>query len=216
MALLTANGEGVTEGMLSLVSSGRSVAEVYLGSHVGESSIQVGQLVDLNWQDGTTDRMFCTRAGPDQGRWRILLLGGKGGLSSSVRPKFYAGIAASSVVSDLLSEVGESPGTISVPGAVQQYVRQAGPGYEALETFLTLFPALSWRVGRDGLTNVGPLAWPDDTRSIDIVSQSPGEGILTLRNTPGLDAGVTLPGFGKADRVVHMVGTTLRTEVYIK
>jgi hypothetical protein len=216
MALLSANGEGVTEGTLSLVSSGRSVAELYLGSHEGESGIQVGQLVELKWQDGTTDKMFCTRAGPDQGRWRILLLGGKGGLSSTVRPKFYAGIAASSVVSDLLSEVGESPGVISVPGAVQQYVRQAGPGHEALETFLTLFPTLSWRIGRDGLTNVGALAWPVDMRSIDIVSQSPGEGILTLRNNPGIDAGVTLPGFGKTDRVVHMVGTTLRTEVYIK
>lgn len=217
MALLQANGEGVIEGSLSLVSAGRSVAELFLESAEPNSAVTVGQPVTLKWQDGTLDLMTCTRAGPYRGLWRVLLVGGSCGLSKELRPKYYSGIAASSVAGDLLSEVGETPGPLRLSGALERYVRQAGPAHEALNTLLLLFPDLTWRVTRSGLTQIDSPSWPDDSRELDILDRVPADGMVMLRLDQSIDAGVTLPSLGRVDRVTHWLGREeLRTEVYLR
>jgi hypothetical protein len=214
MALLTANGEAVINGMLSLVSAGRSLAELYLSTD--KSSVQVGAATTLTWQDGTEDEMTCTRAGLDKGLWRVLLVGGTGGVSKTLRPKYYSGIAARSVLSDLLNEVGEVPGTLSTTGALEHYVRQAGLAHEAIDIFLTLYPELAWRIGRDGRVNISKPNWPTDTRDLNITATTPADGVVTLSLDQGIDAGVTLGDLGQVDRVTHMIGKSNRTEVYLR
>jgi hypothetical protein len=145
----------------------------------------------------------------------MLLVGGQGGLSKSVRPKFYAGISANAVVSDLLSEAGETSGTLTLPGALHQYIRLGALAHETLDTLMTLFPAYLWRIGRDGALSVVQASYPVDSRDLVVVTPRPAEKAFELKIDPGIQPLTTLPELGQVDRVRHTLGRDRMTEVYL-
>lgn len=212
MAFLTANDYPVGEGWLMVPRQGRALAEILIASAGKQKPIPEGAAVTLRFQDGTSYAMSCRWAGLDRGLWKVRLVAGKGKLSGMVRPKFYRGIPIKTVITDLLAEIGETPGTIQLSGAFERYVRRGEAGHQALATVLQKFPGHVWRFNRSGGVDVVSEAWPTGPE-IKILEEYHHEKRVVCRPVPGLLPGVVV-SVGRVDRVKHNIGPALTTEVF--
>ena len=106
-----------------------------------------------------TSYVIPTRSSDSEGRFYAMAIGGAGGLSSSISPKMYnSQIQVQFIVSDLLSEVGESISSTSsqsllstiIPG----WTRMAGSASVALSQLIDSVGGI-WRVLSDGSVFIG-------------------------------------------------------------
>lgn len=133
-------------------------------------------------------------------RQRARLVGGKGGLSKTVGPAFYRSTNLRTVLSVLLSSVGETLSTSSDATAlatpVPVWVRLGGSVSACLDAVLAVYaPSALWRVLPDGSICVGPATWPTVTSSAVVQDNRGDEDIADLAGEDlSLDAGVTVSG----------------------
>ncbi|MCX7802282.1 MAG: hypothetical protein N2313_04590 [Meiothermus ruber] len=217
MSLLEANGIPVIEASLSLPRVGRGVGFLSLAAPQGPRS---GEPVRLRWQDGT--EWFCTalRSGLERGSWRLEAVCGAGGLGRVLSRRYYQGIPAATVAKDILTEAGEEPGEIDLPGTFTHYVRPIGTAWELLMALLA-GTNRTWRVDLDGRVWIGVDSYPPQG-PVPVVRARPEARHYTLPLSPELQPGTTLRGvvggveqnLGKIERVTHWVGRELRTEVW--
>lgn len=214
MAWLKANDYSVSEGSITVPRRGRMVAELRIAAPASKTPIPEDSPVTLTFQDGYTIRGRCVWAGEDSGIWRVKVVGGSNRLHIEPRPKYYAGIAARSVLSDLLLEVGETPGRLDIAGVFERYVRMKEPAHLALETLLhAKFPGYVWRTNAAGAVDVLKDTWAA-AEPLTVSETYPAERRAVCLPRPSLLPGVTLPGVGRLDSVRHVVGPQLRTEVF--
>lgn len=214
MSLLRANDTPVAEARLSLPRSGRGVGWALLASREGPGE---GEPVTLAFQDGTEFAGTVTGAGLERGWWRVSLVLGANGLDKTLPSRYYQGIPASTVAKDILRECGEKAGPIDLPGTLDRYVRIRAPAYVQLGNLLDTFDR-TWRIRPDGTVWIGV----DDYAKappVTVVQARPEDGYYQVELTPGFEPGRTLVDregkpLGKIERVVHVIGKSLYTEVY--
>lgn len=221
MALMTANRQPVARANVSIPRTGRVTARLLIAAPANEEPIVPGDRVDLQLGPArfvTT----CLRAGAAGAWWSVLVAGGAGKLDQVVRPKFYRGVPAAVIVKDTLAECREAAGEIDLPAFLPTWSRLGGPARQALTQVLEQFTDRSWRVLSTGEVWVGKESWAQYPRQVDVVEALALQRQYRLQLEPDLLPGVSLKGIvtgkptdlGRVERVVHLVGPELRTEVY--
>ncbi|GGR00323.1 hypothetical protein [Deinococcus ruber] len=211
------NVSGVPAGqpsVLTLPLQGRPWADVTLAARAVPFKQYDGVQVAL--QDGETYSMTVERIGVKGGFTSAYLVGGTGGLSKEIGPKFYRQIPAKKVLEELLTDCGEVAGDIDLPGTLPAWVRGAGPAHEALRALMMRYPERVWRMRPSGQIDVGVPSWPEQDGTQQILHEDAAAGTFAVGLDPKL-----LPGrlitfsrgedeFSKrATRVSHSL-----TEVY--
>lgn len=220
MALLTANRHPVARANLSIPRVGRLTARLLLAVEASKAPIGVGEPVSLLLGD-VAFSATCLRAGTAGGWWSVLAAGGAGKLDVEVRPKFYRGVRAEIVVRDTLAECREKAGEIDLPTLLPTWSRMRCPARQALSQVLEQFPERAWRVLPSGEVWVGKENWPGYERPVDVIEARPLLRQYQLQLEPSLLPGVRLQGYvagkpielGRVERVLHLIGPELRTEV---
>lgn len=133
-------------------------------------------------------------------RQRARIVGGKGGLGKVVGPAFYRSTTLRTVVSVLLSSVGETLSTTSdattLATPIPVWVRLGGTAGACLDALLSVYAASAlWRVLPDGSVYVGPATWPTVTSTAVVQDNRGDEDVADLAGEDlSLDAGVTVSG----------------------
>lgn len=214
MAYLELNGVSVAEGYLEVPAEGRWHAEVRMVADPGR-----GEAL-LRFEDGTAYRGVIRTVTPDKGLWRVAVVGGRGGLSRSLPPRYYQGIPLATVLRDLLNEAGEQA-EVKAPEIMLRWVRPATTAQQALRQALAGFPGLSWWVRPDGVVEVGPVQERNYPEPLIALEALPGQG-WRLMATPDLQPRMRMMGIingiltpmGRSERVAQRVGLRLSTEVW--
>ncbi|THF70507.1 hypothetical protein E7T06_07320 [Deinococcus sp. Arct2-2] len=194
--------------MLTLPLQGRAWADVTLALRA--VPFKAFDQVQVALQDGKTYQMTVERIGGKGGFTSAYLVGGTGGLSRDIGPKFYQKIPAQKVLAELLHDCGEVPGTIDLPGILPMWVRAAGPAHEALRALMMRYPERVWRMRPSGEVDVMVPTWPEHAQAQRILHEDAAVGSYTVALDPTLRPGshVTLSRgdeeFGKrVTRVSH-------------
>jgi hypothetical protein len=158
---------------------------------------------------GSVTLVGTLRARPmaqQQGAQRFELVGGAGGLQTTLAPRYYRSVPASTIIGDALSDAGESLSSTSdaalMSGTISRYARPEGTAGAVLDDLARRIGA-TWRVLDDGTVWVGADAWQSLTVDpADIASEDPEAGVVVL--TPdGIDV---RPGrLVLGQRIAHVV-----------
>lgn len=156
-----------------------------------------------------------------QGAQRFELVGGAGGLGTTLAPRYYRGAPSSTIIGDALADAGETLSTTSdaalMSGTVERYVRPEGTTGAALRDLVRRIGG-TWRVLDDGTVWVGTDSWASLTVDpTDVDQEDPEAGVVVL--TPsGLDArpGRTVLG-RRVSHVVHRLrGGAMTSELWLE
>jgi hypothetical protein len=180
----------------------------------------VGELVRIEW--GSTDFRGTVRtSGAFEGRARLFVVGGAGGLGQALRAQHYAdtvyGITVAQLVDDVMTDAGEalSPTvdrTALEALVVQTWERVEGIAGTALGRIATLH-GLGWRVLADGTVWVGREAWEPFAGRALTMSTDEAHGRAVLADADDLVPGDVYEG-RRVYRVVHILeGDRPRAEV---
>ncbi|MBI5813931.1 MAG: hypothetical protein ACOYW9_03570 [Deinococcota bacterium] len=202
----------------------RPVAELYLpvsASGQGRNLVRVGESVSVDLEFGPEFLMHVFFAAPEEGEYRVRLVGGTGGLSRTIPAKTYENVRASRVALEILAEVGEGAGEISLSEPLRRWVRGAGPAYQALEA-LVLALDHTWRMLPGGEVWIGKEQWPRYDRVVKAARASHQSGHYTFPLEPELLPGTVLMGqyrgmegvLGRVEQVIHRIGKEPCTEVF--
>jgi len=135
----------------------------------------------------------AVRTGVAQDTVRAAIVGGAGGLSLQVSPKFYRDTTARIVVEDILSAVGEMLSQTSdaafLGKMLAAWSRAGGKAGAALRQFVEPYGA-AWRVLADGSIWVGQESWPEAQLEHELVAEDPRAGWVEIATedlslTPG-------------------------------
>lgn len=163
------------------------------------------------------------RSGAFAGRQRLYVIGGAGGLDTSLEPKNYASglTRARTVVDDILRDSGETlsdeSDTALLETRLPGWQRSAGTAKHSLDVLCARIGA-SWRVLRDGTLWIGTDEWPEVEPAGTVMSQDWGHGqIQVAPDNATLVPGIIVRG-QKIRQVVHRSGDKgiLRTELHAK
>lgn len=141
------------------------------------------------------------RSGAPYGACSVRVVGGAGGLPQLATPKFYRGVQARAVVTDLLAAAGEKLSPTADAAALgvvlTSWTTVAQPTGAALSSLcMSLGDGVAWRVLEDGSVWIGTETWPDAAGLlVDVLDEHPDEGWrLLAMDDPTLAPGVTLDG----------------------
>lgn len=211
-AYITANGAGVIRAHVLRPRIGAWHAELVVdaqdeGTFTGPVALVVA---GLNLQG------FAKRSGAHHQTVFVRIVGGAGGLGSTVQPRSWQNVPIRIPLSDALTAVGErlSPtadastlGTILPKWSRPQ--RSAGVEVGAL---LSAVPGAAWRVLSDGTIWVGPETWPEKELDFTEIEFQPSIGRLEFASdVPDISPGQTFsPNCGEpyASRRVSSVEHT--------
>jgi hypothetical protein len=125
------------------------------------------------------------------GKYLVRVVGGKNGLKTALKERFYKGGAnLTSVVRDILTAAGES-GTTELVAPAPTYQRQAATAGQALEKACDTFAA-TWWVDRSGAFHVAT-ARPEGESATGtrIASDIDGSVLLQVQGSAGIVPGLT-------------------------
>lgn len=149
------------------------------------------------------------------------LVGGGGGLAAVVAPRYYRGAPASTVVSDLLRDAGETLSATHdaamLAGTLAGYVRPEASAGTILRDIVRRVGG-TWRTLDDGSVWVGADTWPAVTVDpLDVDGEDAAAGVVTLSPSE-IDQrpGTTVLG-QRVSAVVHrLAGGSLTSEVWLE
>lgn len=204
----------VGRGVLILPRQGRGHAVLTLATPT--SGPGVGDAVQLDL-DGQPFSLTVTAAGSFRGAWQVRAVLGNDKLGVLVPAKFYQSIPRATIIRDLLTTAGETPGSIDLPGTATQYVRRAGPAREALAAALS-GQDRAWRFQPGGSLDVLPDASTPYGGDATVVGEDPAGRTVDLLPLVDLLPGHALTLSSGAEvvveRVVQHIGARLVTEVH--
>jgi len=148
------------------------------------------------------------RGGLDSGRWSGRIVGGTGGLSTTLNPKNYAGATLQHVVDDIIRESGEtldSASTSLIGHVTANWHRTRGPASHALQAVADEL-SVPWRVTRSGTVLLGAQTATALTTTEVQVLDRPESGALLV--APAGDPELR-PGVLFGDRVISYVATLI-------
>lgn len=204
MSAVTVGGASCLELSLRLPVSGRWQARVGLG----EASFAPGTQVQIQSYDGALALTgTILRGALDAGRWRGLIVGGRGHLDDPVPPQGYRFPSAQIIAADVCNFVGEvlAP-TPALAKVLPAWERLAGPAYAALDALAAAL-GVPWRTRPDGT-----VAFEHPTWAVAVdggateVARDDGAGTVTYAvDAPRLLPGTTIGGV-RAATVIHELG----------
>ncbi len=221
MSELLANGHPVLAGTLRLPRTG-----LWLADLVVDTPEVLAGAVDLTSPDGTFAlRGAVQRAGAPHSRCACRVVGGAGGLATTLAPRFYRDVPLRQPLGDILRECGETlaPGVSAalLDTHLRAWSRRGMPGWAALAALLEAAGA-AWRALPDGTLHVTAAeAWPEARASHPVTDESPTADWLELAPTepdPALLPGTTLvldgESRGRVSRVEYdLAGDRTRARV---
>lgn len=218
MAYATANQIPISDGRLTLPEHGRGVAVLRLAQSLETEPFAKSDTVLLEFEGGKTYIMTALQVQPKGGFWSVLLVQGAGKLETTLRPKWYDGIAISTVLSDAIREAGEQVGTIEISGILPKYLRRGSSLGAVLENVLYGRAERYW-FEANGSISVGKPNYPTrEEQPIAFESRAERRSFL-LPIMPDLQPRVTLAieyagtiYRERIGRVIHSIGQQLRTE----
>lgn len=216
MSYVRCAGAPVLEGDVDLGLRGVWVAELTLDADEAPAE---GQRVTIEVGDLAAYEGTVRTAGAWQGRVRVFVVGGAGGLGRAVRAQHYAnGVSAAQLVDDLLLDAGEALSAKVDRAALEAlwsstWERIESGGAVALGRIADAH-GLAWRVLADGSVWLGAEAWPAyrGTDPLEL-ERDDARGRAVLADAEMLAPGVELAG-RPVYRVVHSVrGDEVRATV---
>jgi hypothetical protein len=209
---LQVNNFACNRGRIHLPLTGVWVADLSVEPSSSSDSIPlVGDPVIVALQDGAqTFNGTVRRVNNAFETVMMRVVGGGGGLPSSVAPKSYGqGSTFQFIAQDLLGGIGEALSTSVAPGILQTplafWSRLGGPAYLALAN-LVAEASSNWRVLPDGSIWVGTDGFPDTGMTdYEFLSWSPEQlEACFYSDTPTLVPGQTWQS-GKVANVEHVI-----------
>jgi hypothetical protein len=222
MAFLTINDEhDVAFGEITVPETGRAVARLKLATP--GLVLEVGVAITARFQNGLEYRMTVARSNADGGFSSLVAVGGADRAHIAPKAKFYEGIALRSIASDAIREAGETVGSIALEGIAQRWTRREQSLVETLEQ-LCAGRGVTWWVDRAGAVNIDRLEWPTDSSTeLTVVGDLAAYGALICEINPEIEPRrvYTINRAGRRYqaqvlRVVHRIGSKLRTEVVVE
>ncbi len=172
MSAVTLGGRAVTLATITLPASGVWCADVDV-----DTADEITGRAELVVDGGPTWSGTVVSGGVSHGLWRGRIVGGAGGLRTTLPALAYRNATLADVLRDVLSEAAEvlSPTSADLSYAVALWQRTRGLGASAVAE-IALAAGYVWRVLADGTVWMGVETWHDA-----------GELELTLldRNTRG-------------------------------
>jgi hypothetical protein len=145
--------------------------------------------------------------GAIEGRARLFVVGGRGGLRREIGPQQYQMATPRLIAASILREAGEAEGDLSGLDGLPPlpcWVRQRGTAAEAL-SLLSKRVGATWRVMRDGSVRIGPETWPPYAGRFYLIGANWAHGdAVAAQNAPDLEPGLLVEG-RRVGRVVHLV-----------
>lgn len=192
---VTCNGFAVMRGRVTVPRLGAWVARI---SCSADEAVESPVALDLG---DVTLEGAVVRGELYVGRWDGLIVGGAGGLQSTVGPMAYRGVPRSVPWADLLSSSGEMLSSTSSAAALAEVLEawsyMAGPAGTALSQ---LAGSYSWRVLLDGTIWLGEDAWTAVDIEHELVSTDYANGsVVIATEAPPV---TLLPGVTFLDRRV--------------
>ena len=158
------------------------------------------------------------RGGLYSGRWMGTLLGGTGGLTSTVEPKAYRHCPLGLALTDLLSLTGETLHADSedLSGWIVAHWQRMGGDATSVLHRLSDETGYTWRIGRDGTIWIGTDTFAELDPEADKVGQAPELGVTSYapRGAPLARPGTTIDDVEVHDVVTSLDGGSLRQEVW--
>ncbi|HEU4403798.1 MAG TPA: hypothetical protein VFS43_00680 [Polyangiaceae bacterium] len=207
-------GAPVLAGTVRLPLYGRWVARLEVDADAAPSGP-----VALSLGAGALSLAGAVYAGEARyGRWRGVVVGGRGGLHRELPGRDYRNVPARLVAEGALAEAGEALSPASgaeLAKPLPRWVRCAGPAVAAFEGVLEPL-GLGWRVVPDGTVWAGTESWPASKATGDLLDVG-GSGLCRAY---ALDAPLLLPGEtfdgARVGLVVHtLTGGASRTNVWL-
>ena len=211
--ILTANSRMVLQARISMPRTGAWTADLTVAGGdalTGAVDLVYGDEFSVAWR-GTV-----WQGGGYVDTTMVRIVGGAGGLSKPLPPKFYRNAPASIVVGDLLRECGEtlSPTSGDLTKNLQWWQRgRATTAGEELEQLVGDL-GMAWRVLQDGTVWIGRDTYPVQTLVHQVLEEYPDEGRVVIgSDLPTLLPATTFDG-QRVARVTHTVDdVALRTDV---
>lgn len=226
-ALLTLNGDPVISAQIRLPRIGVWSADLTVDTDIDPPLRSEILTDDGSWSLVGT----CKREGVFLDNVRVRMWGGSGRLNDTVKPKAYTGYSVRSVLTDLLSECGETVSSATDASLltrwVTQWVRMGGSGKSALQALMRYAKADAWRILPDGsfwATTLEPWT-PSQAPDFQVSSRSYAENWITIQSErPFLLPGQTLqmPDSAGGDSVkcsnlvVLVTSSTCETRIWVE
>jgi len=210
--------------MSDLLLSGQPVYEAEIVEPIARAWTATVQLeaeaapsgqVSLSYK-GTTWTGTIYRGGVYGGRYLARIVGGAGGLGTSLAARWYREITLRTVLDDIVRETGEKLSSTVLAAVLDRdvptWTREAGTAAMALDAICDAF-SLSWRVLRDGSVWLGAETWPTVTGTHVVTSERPDDARIEIAP----DLPVVLPGSTFRDRrvteTVYTINDSLRCRI---
>lgn len=213
MSVPTCNGLPLLHAIITEPLIGRWVADVQV-----DADAELGDPITLSFDGGTVQYTGAIhRGGLYSGRWHGRIVGGTGGLSTTLTAKAYRAVPLSVVLGDLITATGETLSSSSetlLDAIVAKWQRIEGP---ATHTVAAMADELGydWRILRDGTLWLGAEAWTTLEADAVVVGNSPALDCTTYAPdaAPLIYPGVTYDG-RRIDHVTTTLDQSLRQEVF--
>ncbi len=201
----------VTHARLNVPAWGCPYAEVDVdGEHTLTGSVTL-KIADLTLV-GTV-----LSGGPDNGRSRFRVVGGKGGWGKSIPAKSYAndaGVKVSTLITDAAAACGESVLASTLPTS------RVGPAWarreDSASRVLALLVPSAWYVGTDGVTRIGARAASALPAGVTHGPVDRARATVTLasESIASILPGLVVDGLTVVDVVHELTPDGLRSTVY--
>lgn len=212
------NGSPVLSGALVFPLRGAWTAELVVDS---EEAPEGAVTLEIAQGDTTAElHGFAKRKGVSELKARVLVVGGAGGLSGAVEPRYYTDSTAQTIVEDLLRDAGEELDDSSSSDVLgiqlSAWTRRGGTAGSCLEAIVRGLGA-QWRVLQSGKVWVGVDQWTDADAEVQLLREDTAAGTALIAAESTL-LGV-VPGCTLLERhvasVTHDLGRS-RTTVFFE
>lgn len=191
MSLVTANGEIVFSGTISMPLMGAWVADLVVDNPDGFAGA-----CEVKIAGGLTLKGTVARGGAWFGATHVRVVGGAGGLNKKARAQHYRSTRIRTVLGDLARAAGETIASTSEAKALDAtlaaYTQLAVPIGRAVSALMgdPRLTGRSWRMLPDGTLWVGAETWPDSK----LASPDDYQAIAEQPELATMDFGIDAPG----------------------
>jgi hypothetical protein len=226
MSVVVTNDVNVIAGTITMPLRGVWWADLII-DQVDGKGFNAGTEVTVKCNDGIELKgtVVPDRTGSYLDAVHVRLLGGKAGMSKTVKPKGF--VQPGAYVRDVLSNINDASGE-SLDSSVSTSFLQSNltawatieqSAAQALTALLDIVaPADNWRMFGNGKLWIGAETWPTVTPQVDVLSRNPSDGSVELGvNSPSIEPGCTIDGIGKINRVEHTIESgKIRSRVWLQ
>jgi hypothetical protein len=193
------NGLAILEAQLLEPRIGNWTADVEIDVEETFDADELGEGIAVTIEFGAvTFTGAVHRGGLESGRWIGRIVGGAGGLATTLEPKNYAGVVLADVVDDLMTGSGETLASDSddlSTYTVAHWHRTRGPASHALQAIADEL-GVPWAVTRAGTVRIGPeTALELDVDTLEVLGRpDTGSVVLAPEADPDVRPGQLLEG----------------------